>query len=132
MIDLNDVTIGQLVVLFGSLVAFIKFVDWAWGRFVTPRLKHDAVFKSMEQKLEKIDNKLTNDFVKLEQHDRRLENLEVRMKEQEKDSQELHNTLRILVVAMQAMIKSSLENGNNREGLEKAEDQLNNYLNSKV
>ncbi len=130
--NFDNITLAQLIMLVGSAAALVKFIDWAWGRFVSPRLKKDSEIAKMAEKLETIDKKLTNDFVTLEQHGRRIENLEVRMSGQEKDSAELHNSLRVLVVALQAMIKSSLENGNNREGLKNAEEELNEYLRSKV
>lgn len=128
----ESITVGQVIIVVGAVVAFVKFVDWMWARFVAPHLKKEADFSAVTAKLDSIDKKLTNDFVKLEQHDRRLEGLEVRMTGQERDSEELHKSLRVLVVALQAMIKASLDNGNNREGLKHAEDELNHYLNSKL
>jgi hypothetical protein len=130
--NFDNITLAQLIMLVGSAAALVKFIDWVWGRFVSPKLKKDSEIAKMAEKLETIDKKLTNDFVTLEQHGRRIETLEVRMSGQEKDSEELHNSLRVLVVALQAMIKSSLENGNNREGLKNAEEELDKYLRSKV
>ena len=68
----------------------------------------------------------------LDNHEKRIETMEEKMKEDEVDREDIHKALHVMVVGLQAINKSILNDGNNKVGLQNAEKQLEDYLHSKI
>ena len=75
---------------------------------------------------------LKNDYQKLQDHDNRLKRLEDLQRDSEEDRKELHESFRVTMVALQALLKSRLENDNNIDGIQNAEREIENYMRSKL
>ena len=130
--DYKDITIGQVIVIVGAIVAFIKFIDWLWAKFVEPHLKNQQVLTQTEQDIKEIKEMLKNDYQRLQDHDDRLKRLENLQKDSEQDRKELHESFRVTMVALQALLKSRLENDNNISGIQNAEREIEKYMQSKL
>lgn len=129
---MENMTVTQLWAYLLGAIAIYKTVEYLWDKFINPKLKKDAKFESMEKALVEIKEKLDKDFKMLDNHEKRLEHVEEKIKEDESDREDIHNALHVIVVGQQAITKSLLEGGNNRDGLQKAEEQLEEYLRSKI
>ena len=130
--DYKEITIGQLMIVVGAIVAFIKFIDWLWAKFVEPHLKNQQVLTQTEQDIKEIKEMLKNDYQRLQDHDDRLKRLENLQKDSEQDRKELHESFRVTMVALQALLKSRLENDNNISGIQNAEQEIEKYMQSKL
>ena len=128
----DNVTLGELAVLFVAFQALVKGIDWSWDRFVRPKIQRDNDFTNIEKELKDISVKLDNDNNLLKDHSHRLTNLETKMIDIEEDRIDIHNALRVIVLGQQAVTKSLLEDGNNKEGLNDAEKALAEYLAGKL
>lgn len=131
MINIEGITIGELLIAGASLMAIWKFIQWIWTTFVKPREDTESDIASIKKDLTEIKAKLQKDFDTLNEHDRSINELARKMVQIETDSQDIHRVLRVIVVAEQAVTKSLLE-GDNEEGLRHAQKELNDYLSSKV
>lgn len=131
MINIEGVTIGDILVAGASLMAIWKLIQWVWSTFVKPKEDRDNDIKEIKEDIAEIKTKLQSDYQMLSNHDRSIDELARKVVQIETDSNDLHQVLRIIVVAEQAVTKSLLE-GNNEEGLRKAQKELNDYLNSKI
>ena len=130
--DYKDVTIGELIIVVSALVAFIKFIDWLWDKFVKPHLKREQTLTQTEKDIKEIKEMLKNDYQKLQDHDTRLKRLEDLQRDSEEDRKELHESFRVTMVALQALLKSRLENDNNIDGIQNAEREIEHYMRSKL
>lgn len=130
--DYKEITIGQLMIIVGAIVAFIKFIDWLWAKFVEPHLKNQQVLTQTEQDIKEIKEMLKNDYQKLQDHENRIESLENVQKISERDRKDLHESVRVTMVALQALLKSRLESDNNISGIQKAESEIEKYMQSKL
>ena len=120
--DYKDVTLGELILVVSALVAFIKFLEWLWDKFINPHLKREQVMTQTEKDVKEIKEMLKNDYQKLQDHDTRLKRLEDLQRDSEEDRK----------VALQALLKSRLENDNNLDGIQNAEREIEHYMRSKL
>lgn len=130
--NINDITIGQIVVVVSAIVALFKFLEWIWNKFVEPHLKHEQVLTQTEKDIREIKEMLKNDYQKLIDHDTRLTRLELVTKESEDDRKDLHESVRVTMVALQALLKSSIDKDANINGIQKAESEIERYMQSKI
>lgn len=130
--NINDITIGQIVVVVSAVVALFKFIEWVWNKFVDPHIKHEQVLTQTEKDIKEIKDMLKADYQKLIDHDTRLTRLELVTKESEDDRQDLHESVRVTMVALQAMLKSMVDKDNNINGIQTAEREIEKYLQSKI
>ncbi len=130
--DYKDVTLGELILVVSALVAFIKFLEWLWDKFINPHLKREQVMTQTEKDIKDIKEMLKNDYQKLQDHDTRLKRLEDLQRDSEEDRKELHESFRVTMVALQALLKSRLENDNNIDGIQNAEREIEHYMRSKL
>lgn len=130
--NINDITIGQVVVVVSAIVALFKFLEWIWNKFVDPHVKHEQVLTQTEKDIKEIKEMLKNDYQKLIDHDTRLTRLELVTKESEDDRRDLHESVRVTMVALQALLKSSIDKDGNETGIKKAESEIERYMQSKI
>lgn len=130
--NINDITIGQIIVVVSAIVALFKFLEWTWNKFVEPHLKHEQVLTQTEKDIKEIKEMLKNDYQKLIDHDTRLTRLELVTKESEDDRRDLHESVRVTMVALQALLKSSIDKDANINGIQKAESEIERYMQSKI
>lgn len=129
---IENITIGQVIVVVSAIVALFKFLEWTWTKFVDPHLKHEQVLTQTEKDIKEIKEMLKNDYQKLIDHDTRITRLELTTKESEDDRRDLHESVRVTMVALQALLKSSLDKDNNISGIKNAETEIEKYLQSKI
>lgn len=129
---IENITVGQIVVVVSAIVALFKFLEWMWSKFVEPHLKHEQVLTQTEKDIKEIKEMLKNDYQKLIDHDTRITRLELTTKESEDDRRDLHESVRVTMVALQALLKSSLDRDNNVSGIKNAENEIERYLQSKI
>ena len=129
---IENITIGQIVVVVSAIVALFKFLEWVWNKFVDPHLKHEQVLTQTEKDIKEIKEMLKNDYQKLIDHDTRLTRLELVTKESEDDRRDLHESVRVTMVALQALLKSSIDKDGNETGIKKAESEIERYMQSKI
>lgn len=132
MINIEGITIGDLLIAGASLMALYKLLQWLFVTFIKPDKDRDDDISGIKKDIAEIKQKLDRDYSMLADHDKSINDLARRVVQQETDSVELHKVLRIIVVAEQAVTKSLLEDGNNKEGLRNAQNELNEYLQSKI
>ena len=130
--NINDITIGQVVVVVSAIVALFKFLEWVWNKFIDPHVKHEQVLTQTEKDIKEIKEMLKNDYQKLIDHDTRLTRLELVTKESEDDRRDLHESVRVTMVALQALLKSSIDKDGNETGIKKAESEIERYMQSKI
>ena len=126
MMNLEGLTIGDIIAAGAVLMALWKFITWAFDIFVKPKEKVNKDIADIKRDITEIKEKLNADYKQLSEHEQALQELSRR------DSKDIHNALRVILIAEQAVTKSLLENGNNKEGLRQAQKELNNYLQSKI
>lgn len=105
--------IGQWIVFIGTLTASImgiaKFISWIRSK--------SSVAKVTET-------------VKI--HETRINTLEERMDKSEEDRKDMHDVNRLTLTAVQALLKNNLEGDNNINGMQKASDAIQEYLNNMI
>lgn len=130
--NIEGITIGQIVAAGAVLMALWNIIKWVYNYFVKPGEDVTKDITTIKKDISDIKGKLEQDYKVLNDHEKALNDLARRVIQQEDDSNDIHNALRVILVAEQAVTKSLLENGNNKEGLRKAQEELNNYLRSKI
>ena len=130
--NIEGITIGQIIAAGAVLMALWNIIKWVYNYFVKPGEDVTKDILSIKKDISDIKGKLEQDYKVLNDHEKALNDLARRVIQQEDDSNDIHNALRVILVAEQAVTKSLLEDGNNKEGLRKAQEELNNYLRSKI
>lgn len=130
--NLEGITLGEIIAAGAVLMALWKLLTWVVDTFVKPKEAVNKDIADIKKELTEIKQKLTEDYRKLNDHEQALSDLARRVIQQEDDSADIHNALRVILIAEQAVTKSLLENGNNKEGLRQAQTELNRYLQSKI
>ena len=125
-------TLGQIIAAGAVLMALWNIIKWVYNYFVKPGEDVTKDILSIKKDISDIKGKLEQDYKVLNDHEKALNDLARRVIQQEDDSNDIHNALRVILVAEQAVTKSLLEDGNNKEGLRKAQEELNHYLRSKI
>ena len=111
--------IGQWIVygasISGAVMAIAQFIKWIRSKTTVARL-------------EEIVNKHSQ-F--LENDNKRIAYLEEQERRNTSTLEDMHNLNRLSVKALQALLKSNLD-GNNRESVKEANDEIQKYLNEKI
>lgn len=111
--------IGQWIVygasLTGAIMAIAKFVSW---------IRSKTTVAKLEEKVSRHSEYLDND-------DKRIKALEQLYNNNKSDLEDIHTLMRLSIKASQALLKSNLD-GNNREAVEEANTEIQNYLNGKI
>ena len=126
--NIEGITIGQIIAAGAVLMALWNIIKWVYNYFVKPGEDVTKDILSIKKDISDIKGKLEQDYKVLNDHEKALNDLARRVIQQEDDSNDIHNALRVILVAEQAL----LEDGNNKEGLRKAQEELNHYLRSKI
>lgn len=129
---IEDITIGEVIVVVSAIVALFKFLEWCWIKFVDPHMHREQVLSQTEKDIREIKEMLKNDYQKLIDHDTRITRLELTTKESEDDRRDLHESVRVTMVALQAMLKSMVDKDSNISGIHTAEREIEKYLQSKI
>lgn len=112
--------IGQAIVFIssvcGAIMAIEKFVKWMQSKTTIAKLK---------ETIEEHTFYLEND-------NKRIKSLELKLEDSKKDREEIHEVNRLTLTAVQALLKSNLEGGNNREGMKSASDDIQKFLNNLI
>lgn len=130
--NINDITIGQIVIVVSAIVALFKFLEWMWTKFVEPHLKREQVLTQTEKDIKEIKDMLKADYQKLIDHDTRITRLELTSQESENDRNDLHESARVTMIALQALLKARLQSDNNLNGIQQAEREIEKYMQSKI
>lgn len=113
------VVIGQWLVygasLTGAVMAIAQFIKW---------LRSKTTVAKLEEKISKHAEYLDND-------DKRIKSLEQLYSNNKSDLEDIHTLMRLSIKASQALLKNNLD-GNNREAVEEANAEIQNYLNGKI
>lgn len=111
--------IGQWIVygasLTGAIMAIAKFVSW---------IRSKTTVAKLEEKVSRHSEYLDND-------DKRIKALEQLYNNNKSDLEDIHTLMRLSIKASQALLKNNLD-GNNREAVEEANAEIQNYLNGKI
>lgn len=111
--------IGQWIVygasLTGAIMAIAKFVSW---------IRSKTTVAKLEEKVSRHSEYLDN-------NDKRIKALEQLYNNNKSDLEDIHTLMRLSIKASQALLKSNLD-GNNREAVEEANTEIQNYLNGKI
>ena len=57
-----------------------------------------------------------------------IEDHEKRLKESEKDREDIHELMRINLVSIKALLKHGIDDGNNKDGMRQASKEIDDYL----
>lgn len=113
------VVIGQWLVygasLTGAVMAIAQFIKW---------LRSKTTVAKLEERVNKYAEYLNND-------DKRIKSLEQLYSSNKTDLEDIHTLMRLSIKASQALLKNNLD-GNNREAVEEANAEIQNYLNGKI
>lgn len=113
------VIIGQWLVygasLTGAVMAIAQFIKW---------LRSKTTVAKLEEQVNKHSEYLNND-------DKRIKSLEQLYSNNKSDLEDIHTLMRLSIKASQALLKNNLD-GNNREAVEEANAEIQNYLNGKI
>ena len=113
------VVIGQWLVygasLMGAVMAIAQFIKW---------LRSKTTVAKLEERVNKHAEYLNND-------DKRIKSLEQLYSSNKTDLEDIHTLMRLSIKASQALLKNNLD-GNNREAVEEANAEIQNYLNGKI
>ena len=113
------IAIGQWLVygasLAGAVMAIARFIKWIRSRTTVAKL---------EERVNKHAEYLNND-------DKRIKSLEQLYSSNKTDLEDIHTLMRLSIKASQALLKNNLD-GNNREAVEEANAEIQNYLNGKI
>lgn len=111
--------IGQWIVygasLTGAVMAIAKFINW---------IRSKTTVVKLEEKVNRHTEYLDND-------DKRIKALEQLYSSNKSDLEDIHTLMRLSIKASQALLKSNLD-GNNRDAVEEANIEIQNYLNGKI
>lgn len=92
-----------------------KFINW---------LRSKTTVAKLEEQVNRHTEYLDND-------DKRIKALEQLYSNNKSDLEDIHTLMRLSIKASQALLKSNLD-GNNREAVEEANIEIQNYLNGKI
>mgnify|MGYP006363381881 FL=1 len=111
---------GRIILYSGSIAAAIAGILALFGKIRSKgwRAATDARIANLEDYSRK-DNE-------------RLKKLEANDAAKVEEFADIHEIMRLNLNASQQLLKSSLEGGNNRDGMQKASDEIQEYLRSKV
>lgn len=113
------IVIGQWLVygasLTGAVMAIAQFIKW---------LRSKTTVAKLEEQVNKHSEYLNND-------DKRIKSLEQLYTNNKSDLEDIHTLMRLSIKASQALLKNNLD-GNNREAVEEANAEIQNYLNGKI
>lgn len=113
------VVIGQWLVygasLTGAVMAIAQFIKW---------IRSKTTVAKLEERVNKHAEYLNND-------DKRIKLLEQLYSSNKTDLKDIHTLMRLSIKASQALLKNNLD-GNNREAVEEANAEIQNYLNGKI
>lgn len=113
------IVIGQWLVygasLTGAVMAIAQFIKWVRSKTTVAKL---------EEQVNKHTKYLDND-------DKRIKSLEQLYSNNKSDLEDIHTLMRLSIKASQALLKNNLD-GNNREAVEEANAEIQNYLNGKI
>lgn len=128
----ENITVAQGWGMLLSAIAVLKVFEWIFDKFITPHFKKKEEEEDIKKTVNEIKQKLDKDFEKIGNHEVRIGKLEISANASEEERKDTRNALKIIIVGQQAITKSLLEDGNNKDGLKKAEEMLDDYLTSKV
>lgn len=128
----ENITVAQGWGMLLSAIAVLKVFEWIFDKFITPHFKKKEEEEDIKKTVNEIKQKLDKEFEKIGNHEVRIEKLETNANASEEERKDTRNALKIIIVGQQAITKSLLEDGNNKDGLKKAEEMLDDYLTSKV
>ena len=132
MINIEGITIGQIILAGGSLMALYKIIQWLWQTFVKPKEDIAKDINDIKNEIKQINEKLNNDYATLQRHENLLSDHSTTIRDHSSAYEDMHEGLKVMLISQQAVMKSLLENGNNKGGLRSAQAELSKYLQSKI
>lgn len=99
----------------GAVMAIAKFVTWCRSKTTIAKLEKDIM----------------NHAEMLDRDNKRIKALERHITDIDGDLHDMHVLLRLNTKAQQAIMKSLLD-GNNKDGIQKVSDEIQEYLNQQI
>lgn len=120
-------TIGKAIVYIGGIcTAFFSVLKfWQWYRSHTTIGKLEQSMITLSATVAKHERYIAND-------DLRIKGIEAKIEESKVDREQMHKAYRVMLVAVQALLKSNLEGGNNKAGMQRASEAIQDFLNSNI
>lgn len=112
--------LGRVVLYAGSIAAAIAGI-WA----LITKIRSRGAMARMDARMTTAEKYLENDH-------QRIKKLEAVSNDNIEEFKDLHAVSRLTLSAVQQLLKSNLENGNNHAGMQKANDEIDEYLKSKI
>lgn len=112
--------IGQWLIYGGSLAGAVAAI-FSLAKKIRSKTSMARLEETVEQHTQYLDN-----------DNKRLNALEAFATESKEDRKDIHTVERLNLVAVQALLKSNLENGNNRSGMQDAYNKIQEFLNNQV
>lgn len=119
---LNDAIdiICRLIVYMGGIAAAVTGI-WA----LITKIKSKGSVAKMQGQINELSGRVDD-------HEERLGKIEQTFEDNRVELQDLHEVSRLTLSAVQQLLKSGLEDGNNHAGMQKASDEIDEYLKSKI
>lgn len=122
---LNDTInmVCRFIVYLGGLAAAITGI-WA----LITKIKSKGTVAKMQKRLDDQDKKIDRCNHRIDDHERRLDGLDVNLESSSNDLKDMHELSKLTLSAVQELLKSNLQDGNNHAGMQKASDDIDKYL----
>ena len=109
------------IILYSCSIAVAIAGIWALAR----KIRSSGWKAATDQRLDALETYSQKDY-------ERLKRLEVESIAKREEFEDIHEIMRLNLNASQQLLKSNLEGGNNKAGIQKASDEIQEYLRSKV
>lgn len=101
---IEGITLGELIIAGGSLMAIWKIIDFVYQKVFKPHNDISNDIKEIKTEVKAIKEKQDRDYKMLQDHENRITNVEERIGFSEEDRKELHETNRMMLEGIQALL----------------------------
>ena len=115
--------VARFIIYMGGLAAAIAGI-WA----LIDKIKSRGAMAKMTKRLEADEAHMNDQDHKIADHEQRLNGLEENLATSKDDLKDMHELSKLTLSAVQELLKSNLQDGNNHEGMQKASNAIDEYL----
>ena len=101
---IEGITLGELIIAGGSLIAIWRIFDFIYQKVFKPHNDISNDIKEIKAEVKAIKEKQDRDYKVLQDHEKRIDNMEDVIKYLKEDREELHDTNKMLLEGMQALL----------------------------
>lgn len=112
--------LGRVVLYAGSIAAAVAGI-WA----LIAKIRSRGAMAKMDTRVSTLEKHVANDHEEIKK-------LKEASHANVEEFNDLHAVSRLTLSAVQQLLKSNLENGNNHAGMQRANDEIDEYLKSKI